>query len=152
MHFKLSLTLSSKKGDVNHLVTQHLVNKELVPEPEDEIGKPKSPVVDSSVVELKSLELEHHEWEWEANLKLQELELHKKKLMLQVKLKELETAAAITPTPPPSGLLHLLMSANISGLYLHSKIVTPVVEKAREVYIAMSVEQSSQYDNVSRLF
>ena len=62
-HFKLLFTMSSKKGKINRLVTQHLVDEELVPEPEDEIGKPKSPVVDSGVVELKSLEVELHERE-----------------------------------------------------------------------------------------
>ena len=69
-HFKLSFTLSSKKGEIYHLVAQHLVNEELAPEPEEEIEESQFPVVDSSVVELKCLELEDREREREANLKL----------------------------------------------------------------------------------
>ena len=62
-HFKLLFSVSSKKGEINCLVTQHLVNEELVPKLKDEIGEPKSPVVDSSVVGLKRLELEECEQE-----------------------------------------------------------------------------------------
>ena len=61
MQFKLSFTLSSKKGKIYCLVAQHLVDEELVPEPEEEIEESHSPVVDSSVVELKCLELEDRE-------------------------------------------------------------------------------------------
>ena len=37
IHFKLSFTMSSKRGEIDRLVAQHLIDKELVPEPEDEI-------------------------------------------------------------------------------------------------------------------
>ena len=61
MHFKLSFTVSSKKDEINCLVTQRLVEEKLAPEPENETEEPKSLVVDSSVVELKHLEFEDHE-------------------------------------------------------------------------------------------
>ena len=61
IHRKLSFILSSKKGQIYRLVAQHLVDEELVPEPEEEIEESPSPVVDSSVVELKHVELKNHE-------------------------------------------------------------------------------------------
>ena len=177
-HFKLSFTLSSKKGEIYRLVAQHLVDEELVSEPEEEIEESQSPVVDSNAVELKRLELEDCEREREANLKLRELELREKELTLQLKLKELETAAAATPTPPPSGTAapfdvskHIrfvppFQEKEVDKYFLHfEKVATSLmwpkevwmvllqsvlVGKAREVYSAMSVEQSSQYDNVKQ--
>ena len=56
-HFKLLFTLCSKKGEIYRLVAQHLVDEELVSEPEEEIEESQSPVVDSNAVELKCLEL-----------------------------------------------------------------------------------------------
>ena len=178
MHFKLSFTLSSKKGEIYCLVAQHLVDEELVSEPEKEIEESQSPVVDCNAVELKGLELEDREREREANLKLRELELREKELTLQLKLKELETAAAATPTPPSSETAapfdvskHIrfvppFQEKEVNKYFLHfEKVATSLmwpkevwmvllqsvlVGNAREVYSAMSVEQSSQYDNVKQ--
>ena len=78
MHFTLLFTVCSSKGEIYHLFAQHFIDEELVPEPEDKIEEPQSPVMDFSVVELKHLELNDREQEREANLKFWEVELRKK--------------------------------------------------------------------------
>ena len=86
------------------------------------------PFVDSSVAELKCLELEHHEREQEANLKLWELELPEKELTLQVKMKELETATVAIPTLPPSG------TAAPFDVSIHIRFVPPFLEMEVDKY------------------
>ena len=111
-------------------------------------------------------------------MKLRELELREKELTLQLKLKEVEIAAAATPTPPPSGTAALFdvskhirfvppfQEKEVDKYFLHfEKVATSLmwpkevwivllqsvlVGKAREVYTAMSVEQSLQYDNIKQ--
>ena len=69
---------------------------------EEEIEESLSPMIDSSVVELKRLELQDQEREREAQVKLCKLELREKELSLQLKLKGLEKSPAV-PTSSLSG-------------------------------------------------
>jgi len=77
---------------------ENLIDKELVSD--KEVEEPLSPVVNSSVVELKCLELQDWEHELEANVKLCELELREKELSLQLELKELENSTVISTSSP----------------------------------------------------
>ena len=140
---------------------------------EEEIEEPLSPMIDSSVVELKRLELQDRECEREAQVKLRELELREKELSLQFKLKELEKSPAV-PTSSLSGsavpfdvskqirFVPPFQEKEVDKYFLHfEKVATSLmwlkevwmvllqsvlVGKAREVYSAMTVEQSAQYD------
>ena len=60
-HFELSFTTSTRKDKISQLVTQHLIDEELVLK--DEIKELNPSVVDNNVVELKRLELQDHERE-----------------------------------------------------------------------------------------
>ncbi|XP_065902416.1 uncharacterized protein [Dysidea avara] len=164
-----------KKNELCRLVTQHLVDEELVSE--EEIDESQSPVVDPSVVELKRLELQDREREREARVKLRELEVREKEMSLQLKLRELEAATVAPSTPSPGPPLPFDVSKHIRFVppfqekevdkyFLHfEKVATSLVwpknvwmvllqsvliGKGREVYSAMSVEQSGQYDNVKQ--
>jgi len=56
-YYKLSITGSSKKGDIKRLLTEYLINEGLVPEDKDRLLTN----VDSNFLELKCLELQEHE-------------------------------------------------------------------------------------------
>ena len=171
----LTFTSSTRKNELCRLVTQHLVDEELVSE--EEIDESQSPVVDPSVVELKRLELQDREREREATVKLRELEVREKEMSLQLKLRELEAATVAPSIPSPGPPLPFDVSKHIRFVppfqekevdkyFLHfEKVATSLVwpkdvwmvllqsvliGKAREVYSAMSVEQSEQYDNVKQ--
>ena len=174
-HFKLDFTTSTRKDDVSRLIKEHLIDEELVSE--EEIEEPLSPMIDSSVVELKRLELQDREREREAQVKLRELELREKELSLQLKLKELEKSPAV-PTSSLSGsaapfdvskqirFVPPFQEKEVDKYFLHfEKVATSLmwpkevwmvllqsvlVGKAREVYSAMTVEQSAQYDHVKQ--
>jgi len=54
--FKLYFTTATKKDELSCLITDHLIDEELVSD--EKVEKPLSPVVNSSVVELKRPELQ----------------------------------------------------------------------------------------------
>jgi len=175
-HFKLEFATATRKDQLSHLITEHLIDEELVSDGEEPGDDLRSPVVNSSVVELKRLELQDREREREANMKLRELKLREKELSLQLKLKELESATATPPTSAPTGPAALFdiskhirfvppfQEKEVDKYFLHfEKVATSLtwpkevwivllqsvlVGKAREVYSTMSVEQSGQYDYV----
>jgi len=178
-HFKLDFTTATRKDELSCLITEHLIDEELVSDTEEPADDPLSPVVDSSVVELKCLKLQDQEQEQEANLKLRELEVREKELLLQLKLRELERATTASSTsPPPAGpaapfdiskhirIVPPFQEKEVDKYFLHfEKVATSLtwpkevwmvllqivlVGKAREVYSAMSVEQSGQYDYVKQ--
>ena len=172
-HFKLDF---ARKDQLSRLITEHLIDKDLVSDAEEPGDDLRSPVVDSNVVELKRLELQDRECEREANVKLRELELREKELSLQLKLKELKSATATPPTSTPTGpaapfdiskhirFVPPFQEKEVDKYFLHfEKVATSLmwpkevwmvllqsalVGKAREVYSTMSVEQSGQYDYV----
>ena len=110
-------------------------------------------------------------------MKLRELELREKELSLQLKLKELEKSPAV-PTSSLSGsaapfdvskqirFVPPFQEKEVDKYFLHfEKVATSLmwpkevwmvllqsvlVGKAREVYSAMTVEQSAQYDHVKQ--
>ena len=124
------------------------------------------------MAKLKHLELQNREREREANVKLRELEVREKEL-LQPKLRELERVNT-TPagTAAPFGLSkHIIFvppfqEKEIDKYFLHFEQVATsltlpkevwmvllqsvLMGKAREVYSAMSVEQSGQYNYVKQ--
>jgi len=73
-YYKLSITGSSKKGNIKRLLTEYLIDEELVPKDKDH----SLTNVDSNFLELKHLELQEHESAREAQLKMKELEIRKR--------------------------------------------------------------------------
>ena len=173
-HFKLSMTTTMRKDELCKLVMEFLVDEELVPE--ERLDDPSSHTVDNSVLELKRLELQDRERERESQLKLRELELREKELSVQLKMKELEKAA--TPVKSPEVPTTFDVSKHIRFVpqfhekevdkyFLHfEKVATSLAwpkevwmvllqsvltGKAREVYSALTVEQSAQYDHVKQV-
>ena len=52
-HFKLDYTTATRKGKLSRLITEHLIDEELVSDAKELVDDPvQSPAVDSSVVEL----------------------------------------------------------------------------------------------------
>ena len=122
-HFILDFTTATRKDDLSCLIMEHLIDEELVSDTEEPADYPLSSVVDSSVVELKRLELEDKEQEQEANVKLRELEVREKELSLQLKLRELERA-----TTAPAG------PAAPFDISKHIRFLPPFQEKEVDKY------------------
>ena len=173
-HFKLSTTTTTRKEELCKLVMEFLVDEELVPE--ETVDDLPSHAVDNNVLELKRLELQDRERERESQLKLRELELREKELSVQLKMKELEKA--VTPVSSPGATTAFDVSKHIRFVpqfqekevdkyFLHfEKVATSLAwpkevwmvllqsvltGKAREIYSALSVEQSAQYDHVKQV-
>jgi len=86
-HYKLDITSAMKRSEIQKLLVEYLVEKEIVCDDEDMLTS-------ASVVELKNLELKDKEKERESQLKLKEMELKEHELAMQLKIKELELAVA----------------------------------------------------------
>jgi len=126
-------------------------------------------------VELKRFKLADKEKERESQLKLKEIELRLKELNVQLRLKELEAPSRPSVTkrnvePPHFDISKQIrfvppfQEKEVDKYFLHfEKIATSVdwpkdvwtlllqsvlTGKAREIYSALSVEQSSMYDTV----
>ena len=173
-HFKLTSTSTTRKDELCKMVMQFLVDEELVPE--ETIDDLPSPTVDDRVLELKHLELQDRERERESQLKLRELEIREKELSVQLKMKELEKT--VTPVRSPEipttfdvskhiRFVPQFQEKEVDKFFLHfEKVATSLAwpkevwmvllqsvltGKAREVYSALSVEQSAQYDHVKQV-
>ena len=175
-HYELSVTGSIKKGEIKRLIMVYLTNEELAPE-EDTDSLPAT--VGSSTLELKHLEFQERKKARAAKLKMREQELREKELLIQLRMRELEAPAPRRESSPVEHPLTRPASFDVSRhippfqereadkYLLHfEKIVTSsewprevwmlllqsvLVEKAREIYSAMSLEQSSQYEVVKKV-
>ena len=170
-HYKLSpITSSQKKGEIKKLIKEYLIDEELVPE-DEELSLPST-----GLLELKRLEFQEREKERETQLRMKELEIREKELSVQLRLKELEkTKEPITPIGHEATTFDVskhirfvppFQEKEVDKYFLHfEKIATSLewprgvwmlllqsvlVGKAREVYSAMSLEHSSQYDLVKK--
>ena len=162
---------SMKKGKVMQLIIDHLHEEELVSDDEGDIAK-------NSAVSLKKLELQERAKEREAEVKLKELQLWGKELEMQLKLKELELSRVPSSSDAPvrettttsfDVSKHIKFGPSFSELevdkyFSHFEKVaqnlkwpknswallsqSSLVYKARDVYSALSVEDSGQYEVV----
>ena len=170
-HYKLSLMTSSQnKGEIKKLIKEYLIDEELVPKDKE------LPLPSTGLLELKLLEFQEREKERESQLRMKELEIQEKELSIQLRLKELEkTKEPATPAGHEAAtfdvskhirLVPPFQEKKVDKYFLHfEKIATclewprdvwmlllqsVLVGKACEVYSAMSLEQSSQYDLVKK--
>ena len=170
-HYKLSpITSSQKKGEIKKLIKEYLIDEELVPE-DEELSLPST-----GLLELKRLEFQEREKERETQLRMKELEIREKELSVQLRLKELEKTKEPTTSIGHEATTfdvskHIrfvppFQEKEVDKYFLHfEKIATSLewprgvwmlllqsvlVGKAREVYSAMSLEHSSQYDLVKK--
>ena len=169
-HIDLEVKESISKAELNKLVLDYLVEEELMAEPEftDKLRG-------EELLELKHLEFQERERKRENQVKLKELELKEKELAIQLKMHELESHS---PMARLWYLLshQVLMLANtldlflpfrrkkwISILFILKKNATSLewpkevwtlllqsvlIGKAREIYSALPVEKSAQYEEV----
>jgi len=94
-HYKLDITSTTTKGNIQKMLIEYLVEEEIISDKEDMLTS-------TSVIELKKLEVKDKESERESQLSLNEIELKERELATQLKMKELEVAAATamaSPTP-----------------------------------------------------
>ena len=127
------------------------------------------------LLELKHLEFQERERERENQFKLKELELREKELAIQLKMRELESHSPVVPattTAKSPGfdvskhirLVPPFQEKEVDKYFVHfEKIATSLewskevwtlllqsvlIGKAREIYSALPVEVSTQYEEV----
>ena len=150
------------------------MDEEIIPSSEvmDEMVRGERGLTCEEVLQLKRLEIEECEKEQEACLRLKELEFKEKELSLQVKLKELEVRSKDRPEAVGVAfdvskyvkLVPDFWETEVDKYFLHFEKVasnlkwpednwalllqSSLVGKAREVYAALSVDESAQYSVV----
>jgi len=156
------------KGGIRKMLMEYLVEEEIVSDEEDVLTS-------TSVVKLKKLEVKDKEREHESQLRLKEIELKEHELATQLKMKELEVAAATaTASPIPHRtdfdvskhvcFVPPFQETKVDKYFLHfEKVVSSLawskevwtlllqsvlLGKTREAYLALLVDQSSDYDMV----
>jgi len=169
-HYKLTVSSSMKKDDICRVVLEHLCEEDLISDKEGDDGQETS----SATLELKRLEFQENERARENALRMKELEVREKELAMQLKLKELEAQALPTheATSKPVSFdisKHIrfvppFQEREIDKYFLHfEKVATSLewpkdawtlllqsvlVGKAREIYAALSLDHSSDYETV----
>ena len=163
-HYKLEIPSGSRKADIRKIITKYLVEEEIVSEEEEDTP---------TDLELKRLEYQERERERESQLRIKELELKERELSIQLKIKELELAGASASTTGKSEKFDMskhirfvpsFQDSEVDKYFLHFEKVASSLEwpkevwtlllqstligKAREVYSALSVDQSSNYEVV----
>ena len=171
-HFDLEVNESVLKAKLKKLVLDYLVEEELMAEPEstDELRG-------EQLLELKRLEFQERERERENQVKLKELELKEKELTIQLKMHELESHSPVVPTmttvkspgfdvSKDIRLVPPFQEKEVDKYFVHfEKIATSLekprevwtlilqsvlIGKAREIYSALPVEKSTQYEEMRR--
>ena len=172
-HFDLEVNKSIYKTELKKLVLDYLVEEELIAEPEF-----TNELRGGQLLELKRLEYQERECKRENQVKLKELELKEKELAIQLKMRELEShsplAPAMTSVKSPGfdvskhiRLVSPFQEKEVYKYFIHfEKIATSLewpkevwtlllqsvllIGKAREIYSALPVEKSAQYEEVRR--
>ena len=119
-------------------------------------------------IELKKLELKEHERECGSLMRIKELEIRERELSIQLKAKELEVARTVVSETRKFDMSKNVLfvppfqDTEVDKYFLHFEKIASSLEwpkevwtlllqsallgKAREVYSALSVDQSSDYD------
>ena len=171
-HYGLEVPENASKADIKKIVLDHLVEEELISEPD-----PSDTMRGQHLLELKRLEYQERDRERETQLRMKELELKEKEIAMQLRLRELEarpTGPTSTPTVGSTGfdvskhirLVPPFQEEEVDKYFIHfEKIATSLewpgevwtillqsvlVGKAREIYSALPVEISARYDEVRK--
>ena len=168
-HYELEVPENASKAHIKKIVLDHLVEEELISEPEL-----SDTMRGQHLLELRRLEYQEREREREAQLKMKEIE---KEIAMQLKLHELETRPTV-PTPVStvrstgfdvSKHIRLVPPFQEDEVDKHfvpfEKIATSLewprevwtillqsvlVRKAGEIYSALPVDRSAHYDKVRK--
>ena len=171
-HYELEVPENASKADIKKIVLDHLVEEELISEPE-----PSDTMRGQHLLELRRLEYQEREREREAQLRMKEIELKEMEIAMQLKLRELETRPT-APTPVSTvrstgfdvskhiRLVPPFQEDEVDKYFVHfEKIATSLewprevwtillqsvlVGKAREIYSALPVDRSAHYDEVRK--
>ena len=163
-HYKVEVSSTIRKADLRKAISQYLVDEEIVSDEDYE------PATD---IELKKLELRERERERESQMRIKELEIRERELSIQLKAKELEVARTVTSEASRREKFDMskhirfvppFQDTEVDKYFLHFEKIASSLEwpkevwtlllqsvllgKAREVYSALSVDQSSDYDVV----
>ena len=165
-HFKLTVNTSMGKGEIKKIVLNHLVEEELLPEEELENVNTRE-----DHLELKKFEFQ--EREREVQLRLRELEIREKELAVEYKTKEIELHNAKSMGGPATNVgvtfdvgKHIrfvppFQETEVDKYFMHFEKIAAslkwpedvwtvllqsvLIGKAREIYSALPVDQSSNY-------
>ena len=165
-HFKLTVNTSMGKGEIKKIVLNHLVEEELLPEEELENVNTRE-----DHLELKKLKFQ--EREREVQLRLRELEIREKELAVEYKTKEIELHNAKSMGGPATNVgatfdvgKHIrfvppFQETEVDKYFMHFEKIAAslkwpedvwtvllqsvLIGKAREIYSALPVDQSSNY-------
>ena len=176
-YYELTADAALSKSQVKEIVLKHLIDEELIT-PVDETAKEigtNNGMSGEELLQLKRLEFQEREKEREAQLRLKELDIKERELSLQVQLKELEVRATRATTVAPETntsfdvgkhvkFVPVFHEAEVDKYFLHFEKVarslkwpeeewtlllqSSLIGKAREVYSALSIDDSAQYDVV----
>ena len=167
-HYKLGATSATTKAQVKQMILQYFVDEEIFPD-STIVSAEQGMMTEEELLELKHLEFQEKEKEREAQLRLKELELS-----TQLKLKELEVRGARSSSGETGEasfdvskhikFVLTFSEAEVDKYFLHFEKVakslkwpkeswtlllqSSLVRKAREIYSALSIEESCQYDVV----
>jgi len=161
------LAQALKTDELRQLILDHLHKEELISYDEQ---------VSSATLELKKLEFQENERARENTLHMKELEAREKELALQVRLKEMKTGPTTQPSDSGSSrpvgfgiskhvrFVPPFQEREIDKYFLHFKKVATSLEwpkdnwtfllqnilvgKDQEIYAAISLDQSSDYETV----
>ena len=112
-HYGLEVPKNASKADIKKIVLDHLVEEELISEPD-----PSDTMRGQHLLELKRLEYQERDRERETQLRIKELELKEKEIAMQLRLRELE-ARPTGPTPTPT------MGSTGFDVSKHIRLVSP---------------------------
>ena len=167
-HYKLTVSSSMKKDDIHQEILEYLCEEEQISDDEDMQES------SSTTLELKRLEFQENEKARENAVHLKELELREKELNMQLRIKELEAQALPTREPASKTVgfdisKHIrfvppFQEQEIDKYFLDFEKVATSLEwpkdawtlllqsvligKAWEIYAALSLDQSSEYETV----
>ena len=163
-YYKVEVSSTIRKAELRKVISQYLVDEEIVSDEEYELA---------TDIELKKLELRERERERESLMRIKELEIRERELSIQLKAKELEVARTVASETSRREKFDMsknvrfvppFQDTEVDKYFLHFEKIASSLEwpkevwtlllqsallgKAREVYSALSVDQSSDYDVV----
>ena len=161
----MSVTSTMSKAQIKRVVIQYLIDEEILPESTG-IPVQSGAMTGEELLELRRLEFQENEKERESQLRLKEMELN-----MQLKMKELEIRgirdSSGDKTEVPFDVskhirfVPIYSQSEVDKYFLHFEEVaqnlkwpkeswtlllqSSLVGKAREIYSALSIEESCQY-------
>ena len=156
------------KAQIKQVVIQYLIDEEILPE---STGIPIQPgaMTGEELLELRRLEFQENEKERESQLRLKEMELNMQLKMKELEIRSIRDSSGDKTDVPFDVSKHIrfvpiFSESEVDKYFLHFEKVaqslkwpkeswtlllqSSLVGKAREIYSALSIEESCQYEVV----